>query len=920
MRKNPWGRPAKALALAAAIALAAVPVSIGAPAQGQEPGTLSLFKRIENLDSGASEGRRQLWEMHATHVATGEELSGDGLNGFQSRTVPDGDYVISESGGVDGYRFQDWSCSDGFESTDPSPTITVPPGGNLTCTVDNEAIEPTLTLVKNVFGGGSAVPADFQLTAQGPTTVTGPGNSEAVTNQKVRIGTYTLSEAGPTGFDAGPWICNATSSDGTTQDLVVTNDQVTIGLDQAVRCEISNTADLPHLTLVKDVVNDGGGTADRTDWTLTAQSPSQVVSGTSGSADVSHVSVDTGTYTLSESPGPEGYDASDWVCTNDGDPVAVVDSSVTIGVDDNLTCTVTNTWTGGRLTLFKVVEGGSASPSAWTLSASSETGQLSGTDGVSGGLPAGTYDLAEADGPTGYELTEWVCIPASALSGTTVTITRGESVTCDAVNTWVPPHLTLIKQVVGGPDPADAWTLTARSPDGTVISGASGSNDVSHVTVPVGPYALSESGPTPALYDASDWTCTVNGEPRPVVGGVVTLVSPSEDVVCTITNTWQGANLTLEKDLDNGEGGSAEPTDWTLTAVGETTHAGPTGSDEVTDVPVAPGTYDLSESGGPPGFASDGWTCTGGTLDGSVLTLEAGDDVTCTVENRWVGSFLTLVKVVDPEDAAPQEWMLSATGGPETGGTTFSGQSAGTAVTRVPVPPGDYALAESGGPDGYVLDGWQCTGADIAGAVVTVPTEAEVTCTATNLWAGPILTLVKAVDGGAADPTDWTLSATGPQTVSGTTGDNVVTRASLTAGTYELAESGGPDGYEAGPWSCEGDGTLEGDAITLEDGDEATCTITNTFDDTPPTTAPTTPPTTAPTEPTTAPTASTPPTTATPTGDGGTDDGAGTGGAGDGLPSTGTTIAMSAIVVAAALLLGGAVLIVGGRRRHDDEA
>ncbi|WP_370618171.1 hypothetical protein [Mumia sp. Pv 4-285] len=918
-------RSRKWLALVAAVALAAVPVSMGTPAQGQEPGTLSLYKRIENLDSGASEGRRELWEMHARHVATGEELSGDGLNGFQSRTVPDGDYVISESGGVDGYRFQDWSCTDGFESTDPSPTITVPPGGNLTCTVDNEAIEPTLSLVK-VVNGGSAVPGDFQLTAQGPTNVTGPGGSAAVTNQKVRIGTYSLSETGPDGYDAGPWACTETSVTGETVPLPVTNGQITIGLDQAVVCTITNSADLPHLTLVKEVVNAGGGTAQPSDWTLVAEGPGQQLSGTSGSDAVSHVAVEPGVFALAESGGSSGYEAGDWFCETSGDPVPVSGGSVNIDADDDMTCTITNTWAGGQLTLLKDVVGGSAPPASWTLSATGDGAALAGTDGVTGGLPAGQYALAEADGPSGYDLTGWACVPASALTGTTVTVAAGGDVTCTATNTWVPPHLTLIKEVVGGPDPAEAWTLTAQAPGGTVISGPSGSNDVSHVTVPVGPYALSESGPTPELYSASPWSCTANGVPRTVVGGVVTLVSPSDDVVCTVTNTWQGASLTLEKDLDNGEGGSAEPTDWTLTAAGATTHSGVSGSDEVTGVPVAPGTYDLSESGGPPGYSSDGWSCTGGSLEGSALTLAAGDDVTCTVDNQWVGSFLTLVKVVDPEDAAPQEWMLSATGGPETGGTMVSGQSADDDVTRVPVPPGDYTLAESDGPDGYLLDGWECTGADVSGAVVTVPAESEVTCTATNLWTGPILTLVKAVDGGTATATDWTLSATGPRTVSGTTGDNDVTRASLTAGTYELAESDGPDGYEAGPWSCEGDGVLEGDTITLEDGDEATCTITNTFSSGP--TPPTTPVTTATSPPTTPPT--TPSTTAptpTPTNGGGTDGGgngggasddAGTGGAGDNLPGTGTTVALSAVVVAAALLIGGAALLVTGRRRRRD--
>ena len=48
------------------------------------------------------------------------------------------------------------------------------------------------------------------------------------------------------------------------------------------------------------------------------------------------------------------------------------------------------------------------------------------------------------------------------------------------------------------------------------------------------------------------------------------------------------------------------------------------------------------------------------------------------------------------------------------------------------------------------------------------------------------------------------------------------------AGTYTLAESGGPAGYTAGAWSCTG-GTLAGSSLVLAAGDSASCSITNTF-------------------------------------------------------------------------------------------
>ena len=69
-----------------------------------------------------------------------------------------------------------------------------------------------------------------------------------------------------------------------------------------------------HLTLVKQVVNDNGGTAVPTDWTLRADGPTPL-SGTSGSAAVTDQTVTPGTYTLSEIDGPDGYTPSNWSCT-----------------------------------------------------------------------------------------------------------------------------------------------------------------------------------------------------------------------------------------------------------------------------------------------------------------------------------------------------------------------------------------------------------------------------------------------------------------------------------------------------------------------------------------------------------------------------------------------------------------------------
>ena len=102
-------------------------------------------------------------------------------------------------------------------------------------------------------------------------------------------------------------------------------------------------------------------------------------------------------------------------------------------------------------------------------------------------------------------------------------------------------------------------------------------------------------------------------------------------------------------------------------------------------------------------------------------------------------------------------------------------------------------------------------GGSLTGATVTLALGESATCTITNDDIPAQLTLVKQVvndNGGTAAATDWTLTAAGPTPVSGPTGDPAVTAAPVSAGSYDLSESG-PAGYAASAWSCVG-GTQTG--------------------------------------------------------------------------------------------------------------
>ena len=96
-----------------------------------------------------------------------------------------------------------------------------------------------------------------------------------------------------------------------------------------------------------------------------------------------------------------------------------------------------------RLTLRKIVSGGSAAANQWTLTATN-TGTnvvaLTGTTGVNGSIPAATYSLTESGGPSGYNAGTYSCVINAnpAVSGNTVTLAAGDVAVCTVTNTGVP--------------------------------------------------------------------------------------------------------------------------------------------------------------------------------------------------------------------------------------------------------------------------------------------------------------------------------------------------------------------------------------------------------------------------------------------------------------------------------------------------
>jgi hypothetical protein len=412
-----------------------------------------------------------------------------------------------------------------------------------------------------------------------------------------------------------------------------------------------------HLTLLKNVINDGGGTALASAWTLSATGP-DTLSGKSGiSGDVS-----AGSYALAEGSGPANYVAgAGWVCQNDqteGDnsPANLV-TSISLSAGDSVTCTITNTYVPPTSTL-KVIKaldyhyGGTLPVGSFNLhvklngndvSGSPQAGSATGTTYT---LGAGTYVVSEDTPPAGYSQEGISCVnntvtPQAVVTIGSVTIGSGQAWVCTVTNTDIQPTL-LVKKIVdnsnGGTLGSGDFQLYVKS-GGTNVSGspAAGSADGTRYHLSAGTYTVSEDAVTGYTLSGVAGSCRFLDQAISGPSVISVTLAVGDHKTCTLTNTSDPAHLTLKKIVS---GGTATADQWTLTAtLNQSTDSAATGitgpGPQVGPSDVKAGTYTLSESGSPANYSASAWSCTGGSLKGDQLTLANGESATCTITNRY---------------------------------------------------------------------------------------------------------------------------------------------------------------------------------------------------------------------------------------------------------------------------------------------
>ena len=699
-------------------------------------------------------------------------------------------------------------------------------------------------------------------------TTTGNGyNSFSLTdaaepnNQELVAGTYSVTETVPAGWHS---TASCTSSiAGKTQDPSA----LSLASGETINCTFTNTK-YGSLTIVKNAnpsseeefsfTTTGTGLSD---FTLTDDSdttnPSKVFNNLS-----------SGTYSVSEGTLPSGWYLDSAVCS-DQSPVSAIDLSV----GENIICTFNNVKYGsisGRklndLDGNADTAGDRYPVSGYTIFIdANNNGKLDPGETSTETASDGTYSFTNLK-PGTYTIVEvlkvgWIVLPNTSTSQS-VTIVAGESK--EGVNFINVKYgsIQVLKNVDGNGDGdldddvdvkgSDQWNWTIN---GEIV----GKTGTTKSQLRPGRYEIKETGGLNNYHFVS-LSCTGAADERiNVVGDVATIqLESGENVVCTYTNARDTGTLIVRKEVKNDNGGILVAKDFSFkidTGKGIVFNQDPTnpllGENKLEKFPT--GIYSITElEANQRGYATSYDNC-------SKVEVKKGETAVCTITNDDKPAKLTVVKKVindnggtataDDFNIKLNDKELKFELDPKSEDKYTS-----TYISTPEVQSNTKYILKEIDHSGYKEGTWSCKSNKdddardarplpkeqvVAEQADKVPSTSftlspgdDIVCTITNDDLAPKLTLVKEVNNKDLPEDlrkakeDWTLTATGPTTISGDGG--VTSGADFKAGTYVLSETDSIPGFtSANGWSCEGATLQEGNKITLGVGDVVSCKIIN---------------------------------------------------------------------------------------------
>lgn len=190
-------------------------------------GTLRVIKTVIN-DNGGTANPEDF--SFSVNDASATVFESDGQNDI---TVLTGTYTVTEVDGPGGYAATYDNCTN----------VTVSAGGTTTCTITNDDVAPTLTIVKETTGGNDT----FGFTATDNDTftdtysvTTGGSSGETEVIDLPSAGTYDITETTiPTDWDFGSVSC--TINDSASGSDITHGKTITVGIGDEAVCTFGNT-------------------------------------------------------------------------------------------------------------------------------------------------------------------------------------------------------------------------------------------------------------------------------------------------------------------------------------------------------------------------------------------------------------------------------------------------------------------------------------------------------------------------------------------------------------------------------------------------------------------------------------------------------------------------------------------------------
>lgn len=801
----------------------------------------------------------------ATSTANGTPNQLDTQN-VAVATVRVGDSVtLSEVLSGQGSYGSTYSCSEGTVSgngTGVSFSLTVP-NANVVCTFDNQARRATVTLKKQWVDAFEGDEANLSITgaeSDSATSVAPEGSvvdDEDVASVVVRIGDeVTLGEqlgAENTGVYDTTWSCDdgTSGSGGSIPEFTV---------EESVTCTITNTTRKTDIVLDKLWIDAFEG--DSAELSINDETGTSTATGTSPQLDDSVVTLTVrvgDSVDVAEELGGDntGVYTSSYSCPAVDLLGEGTDASFT-APDEDVTCTFTNVAVKRTITLQKswidAIQGDTAELTAGddtaVSTASGVSPQLDTQNTATTEVRVGdTVDLSEVVSGDGTYASSYDCSAGETTGNGTgrsfaLTVPNAD-VVCTFENESQRATVTLKKEWVNAfaGDEADLDITGAESDSATSVATEGSSVDeanVASVDVRLGQQVtLSEDlgDENTGSYTAT-WACDDGTSGS---GGTIAEFTVEDDIVCTITNTADTIDITVNKVWvhaflgDSAELSINDASD-TSTAIGL---AEQTDSSVVTEtVRVGEQVTVAEEFGDNRGSYAAEYECSGagGEGTGTSTTFTAPSaDVECTFTNtaievgvllqkRWLGAL--------PLDQAvlsmAREGQLGVTATSIATGLVPDQLDSGKTI-QLQVRLGEIlSLAETVSGLGSYASNYLCSGGETTGtgsgrAFQLTVTEDGIACLFVNRALTQVVTVVKTwVNGQEGDTATLAVAGgatgTATSTADGTVGEftdvqNTINAQAVIGDDVTVSEvvdvlAGSPDDYTSSLVCTADDGTV----------------------------------------------------------------------------------------------------------------